>query len=262
MPDSVLQSIANLVAIGLERTRAQELAHEVEAARRSEQLRRTLMDAMAHEFKTPLTSIRAATSALLANPDKNPPNAARILKIADDEAAHLEELIDNALEMAQLDTDHIDVDLKISSLTDVVQEAAASMKSKIGDRQLEFVADGDLPEVAFDRRLMRLAIVQLLDNALKYSPASKPVTVRAFHANGTLVLEITDRGKGIPPQEQPRIFERFYRSPSVQEQIPGSGLGLSIAQRIMQAHGGNLRVTSQPGETTFRLTLPIERAGK
>ena len=114
MADSVLQSIANLVAIGLERARSQELAHEIEAARRSEQLRTTLIDAMAHEFKTPLTSIRAATTALLANPDAQPSNAARMLKIADEEAAHLEELIDNALDLAHLDSDRIDLDLEVS----------------------------------------------------------------------------------------------------------------------------------------------------
>ena len=135
MPDSVLQSIANLVAIGLERAKAQDLAHEIEVARRSERLRTTLIDAMAHEFKTPLTSIRAATTALRADPDQKPP-AARMLKIADEEAAHLEELIDNALDMAQLDSDHIDVDLEISSLNDVVCEVVASMKTEIGDRRV------------------------------------------------------------------------------------------------------------------------------
>src|SRR5262245_57284800 len=89
LSDSVLQSIANLVAIGLERAKAQELTHEIEAARRSERLRTTLIDAMAHEFKTPLTSIRAATTALLADPEHQPPNATQMLKIADEEAAHL-----------------------------------------------------------------------------------------------------------------------------------------------------------------------------
>ena len=134
MADSLVQSIANLVAIGLERAKAQELAHEIEAARRSERLRTTLIDAMAHEFKTPLTSIRAATTALLANPEDQPSNAARMLKIADEEAAHLEELIDNALDMAQLDSDRIDLDLEVSNLGDVVREVVAAAKTEIGDR--------------------------------------------------------------------------------------------------------------------------------
>jgi two-component system sensor histidine kinase KdpD len=258
MTDSVLQSVANLVAIGLERARAQELTQEIEVTRRSQRLRTTLIDAMAHEFKTPLTAVRAATSALLANPEQNLSNATQMLKIADEEAAHLEELIDNALDLTQLDDDNIDLDLEISDLEAVTREVLASMKSKMADRQLEFIANGPLPLLAFDRRLVKLAVKQLLDNAVKYSPSGSAVAVQAFHGNGTVALEITDHGKGIPVQEQARIFQRFYRSPSVQDQIPGSGLGLSIAHRIMRAHGGDLTVRSHPGETTFRLTLPVE----
>jgi len=262
MPDSVLQSVANLVAIGLERSKAQDLAHEVEVTRRSERLRTTLIDAMAHEFKTPLTSIRAATTALLANPDQRPENALQILKIADEEAAHLEQLIDNALDIAQLDSDHIDVELEVSNFSDVVREVVASMKTEIANRRVEFALDGQLPPIAMDRRLMKVAIKQLLDNALKYSPSNTPVAIRIFRNNGTEALEITDHGKGISEHEQVRIFDRFYRSPSVQDQIPGSGLGLSIAHRILQAHGGDLTVRSHPGETTFSLALPSESTTK
>jgi two-component system sensor histidine kinase KdpD len=262
LPDSVLQSVANLVAIGLERSRAQELAHEVEVVRRSERLRTTLIDAMAHEFKTPLTSIRAATSALLANPDQERASATRMLTIADEEAAHLEELIDNALDMAQLDSDHIDVDLEISGMIDIVRDVVESMKAKIADRELRITADDHLPLISMDRRLTKVAIKQILDNALKYSPDSQPVTVRAFQTDSSVALEITDHGKGISEHEQARIFDRFYRSPSVRDQIPGSGLGLSIAYRILQAQGGDLKVKSRPGETTFRLTLPIPGKGE
>ncbi len=116
MPGSVLQGIANLVAIGLERARAQELAQQIEAARQSEQLRTTLIDAMAHEFKTPLTLIKAATTSLLANPNEAMESRKEQLIIADEEAEHLKELIDNAIEMARLDTAHIDVHPEISNL--------------------------------------------------------------------------------------------------------------------------------------------------
>src|SRR5207302_5759551 len=112
MPESVLQGIANLVAIGLERARAQGLAHQVEAARQSEQLRTTLIDAMAHEFKTPLTSIKAATTSLLAAPEQAGESRTELLRIADEEADHLRDLIDDAIEMARLDTSRIDVALE------------------------------------------------------------------------------------------------------------------------------------------------------
>ena len=106
-----------------------------------------------------------------------------------------------------------------------------------------------------DRRLIKLAIKQVIDNALKYSPSGTPISLRAHRLNGTVAVEVTDRGKGIPAEEQSRIFERFYRSPAVEERIPGSGIGLSIAHQILQAHGGDLTVNSQPGKTTFTLAL-------
>jgi two-component system, OmpR family, sensor histidine kinase KdpD len=109
MPDAVLQGVANLVAIGLERARAQELAQQIEAARQSEQLRTTLIDAVAHEFKTPLTLIKAATTSLLANPDISRDNRTEQLTIADEEAEHLRELIDDAIELARLDTARIEI---------------------------------------------------------------------------------------------------------------------------------------------------------
>ena len=257
MQDSVLQGVSNLVAIGLERARAQDLAHQVEAARQTERLRATLIDAMAHEFKTPLTSIKAATTSLLANLNQPMKDRAELLRIADEEAAHMEDLIDDALEMARLDAPHIDIQAEPSSCEEIVRNIATSMRTATEDRALEIRVDPDLPEVLLDRRLIKLAIRQLLDNAFKYSPANTPIALRIRTAGGTISVEITDHGKGIPAQEQPRIFQRFYRSRPEATQIPGSGLGLSIAQRIAQAHGGNLTVASQPGETTFRMTLPM-----
>ncbi len=136
------------------------------------------------------------------------------------------------------------------------------MKTEIEDRKLELICDGQLPAIGADRRLLKLAFKQLFDNALKYSPSGTPVTIRLFEADGMITVEVTDHGNGIPVQEQSRIFERFYRSPAVKQQIPGSGLGLSIAHSIVQAHHGDLRVKSSPGETTFRMTLPAERKGE
>jgi two-component system, OmpR family, sensor histidine kinase KdpD len=261
MPNSVLQGIANLVAVGLERARAQDLAEQVEAARQSEQLRTTLIDAMAHEFKTPLTLIKAASTSILASPDGLTESQKEQLTIADEEAEHLRELIDNAVEMARLDTTHIEIHPEPSNLREVIHEVIASMQSEIEGRALDFACEKQIPVMTFDRRLIKLAIKQLLDNALKYSSAGTPVTI-CVRADEVVTLEITDRGAGIPIEEQERIFERFYRSPSIKDQIPGSGLGLSIAHSIAQAHNGELAVTSQPGETVFRLTLPQFQSGE
>lgn len=257
MPESIVNGIANLVAVGLERARAQELAEQVEAARQSEQLRTTLIDAMAHEFKTPLTLIRAATTSLLANANGVEESAREQLKIADEEAEHLRELIDNAVEMARLDTAHIEVHPEISNLNDALHDVLASLQTEIDERRISVTCSERLPAMTFDRRLMKLAIKQLLDNAIKYSPSDTPIEIEVHENTGGVSMEITDHGAGISTEERGRIFERFYRSPAVRDQIPGSGLGLSIANSIVQAHSGNLSVSSDPGRTTFRMTLPI-----
>jgi len=259
MPDSVLQGVANLVAIGLERARAQDLAQEVEAARQSEQLRTTLIDAMAHELKTPLTLIKAATTSLLANPNVPTESRQEQLTIADEEAEHLRELIDDAIEMARLDTTRIELHPEIGNLNDTLEEVVASMRTEIDEHPVRILCQSALPAMAFDKRLMKLAIRQLLDNALKYTSAETAVEIGAKVEDGVLSVELTDYGKGIPAEEQLRIFDRFYRSPSVRRQIPGSGLGLSIAHGIVRAHNGELTVSSRPGLTTFRITLPVLR---
>jgi two-component system sensor histidine kinase KdpD len=254
----VLQGISNLVAIGLERARAQDLAYEVEAGRQTERLRTTLIDAMAHEFKTPLTSIKAATTSLLADPDQPAASRTELLKVADEEAEHLTALIDDALEMARLDAANVDIQAEVSDLGETANRVVTAMHTSIEGRPVDVRCDPATPPIAFDRRLITLAIKQLLDNALKYSPPETPVTIRVQPTDGVVALDIIDRGAGIPASEQPRIFQRFYRSPGIHEQIAGSGLGLSIAYRIAQAHNGGLTVTSKPGETMFRLTLPVK----
>jgi two-component system, OmpR family, sensor histidine kinase KdpD len=260
--DSVLQGIVNLVAIGLERARAQDLAHQIEAARQSEQLRTTLIDAMAHEFKTPLTSIKAATTGLLADPRQLKEDQIELLNIADEEAEHLKELIDDTVAMARLDTEHIEINPEISDILETVREVVDSMRTELEGRHLEMLHDERIHPNTFDRRLLRLAIKQLIGNAVKYSPAGTPLEIQVRQGDDTTDVYVTDHGKGIPEREQNRIFERFFRSPSVRKKIPGSGLGLSIAHSILQAHHGDLTVTSQPGRTTFRLTLPAAHKGE
>ena len=261
-PDPVLQGIVNLVAIGLERARSQDLAQQIETARQSEQLRSTLIDALAHELKTPLTSIKAATTGLLANLDPLEKSQIELLHIADEEAEHLKELIDDTVAMARLDTTHIEINPEISDILEIVHDVVHSMRTELEGRPLEISHDEGIPANAFDRRLLRLAIKQLIDNAAKYSPAGTPLEIQVRQRENMVTVDVIDHGKGISEREQNRIFERFFRSPSVRHQIPGSGLGLSIAHSILQAHHGDLTVTSQPGRTTFRLSLPAEYKGE
>ena len=261
MPDSVLQGIANLVAIGLERAGAQDLSAQIEAAKQTEKLRITLLDAMAHELKTPLTSIMAATTSLSSNLDQPRETRAELVRIADEEAQRLNELIDDAIEMGRLDRTNIKVQAEPCNVEEVVREVVESMRPEIDGRPVHVACEEHLNMIAADRRLIKLAIKQLLDNALKYSTPDQPITLQVHNGSGAVTVAVTDHGQGIPSQEQKRIFDRLYRSPSVQSKVPGSGLGLSIAQDIARAHKGDLTVTSRPGETMFRLTLPVDSKG-
>jgi two-component system, OmpR family, sensor histidine kinase KdpD len=255
MPDGVLQGITNLIAIGMERARAHDLSHQVEAARRSEQLRTTLIDAMAHEFKTPLTSVKAATTSLLSTQELSPA-ARELIEIADEEAEHLRRLIDDAVEMARLDTAQIEIQPVLHDAVELAREVIAARCAEADGRSIELTGAASQP-VAFDRRLVRLALRQLLDNALKYSAPGTPIIVYVEASGDGAAIEVVNSGPGIPPAEQRHIFDRFYRGPGVKKQVPGSGLGLSIAHRIAQAHHGRLTVSSVPGRTAFRLFLPF-----
>jgi two-component system sensor histidine kinase KdpD len=258
MPDAVLQGIANLVAIGLERARTHNLATQIEAVKQSEKLRTTLLDAMAHEFKTPLTSVMAATTSLQSDLDQPRETRAELIRIADEETKHLKELIDDAVEMGRLVSSNIEIQIESANVGQIVRDLVASKQSGLDGRMVSVVCEDAPSAIPIDRRLIRLAIKQLLDNALKYSPPDRPVIVHVHNGTGTLTIAVTDHGEGIPAKEQERIFDRLYRSPSFERQVPGSGLGLSIAQNIARAHRGDLTVNSRPGETTFQLTLPVD----
>ncbi len=250
--DSVTQGIANLVAIGLERARAQELGHEMEAARRSEHLRTTLIDAMAHEFKTPLTSIKAATTALLA--DRGQPSE-ELLRMADEEADHLRELIDDAVDTARLESAHIDLERQYSDAAQLVREVLSSMRSELEGRKVVVEARGDT-RIEADARLVKLAFKQIAENARKYSPASEAIRVAVEGEEDAVAISVRDSGPGIAQADQDKIFDRFYRAEQWRESLPGSGLGLSIARSIVRAHGGDITLDSRPGDTVFRMRFP------
>jgi two-component system sensor histidine kinase KdpD len=260
LPEPLLQALANLTAIALEHARAQELEAHVAAAQRGERLRTALLDALEHEFKTPLTSVLAATSALLAEELMPAESRRELLQVADEEARHLREIMDDALAMARLDAGTLEPVAEAVRLRELVGEALTALGRSAEDHRVE-IREAGQAAACLDRRLVRLAVKQLLDNAFKYSPPGTPVTVDLAGDAAGASITVTDHGAGIAPAELERIFDRLYRSPRVEEQIPGSGLGLGIALTIARAHGGDLTVESRPGETRFRMWLP-HRSGE
>ncbi len=253
LSDTVLQSIASLAAIGLERARSQEATARAEAAQQSSELRATVLDALAHEFKTPLTSMKAAASDLLASASTSARDR-ELVAIIDEDLDRFQALVTDAVQMLRIDAGHFAVHLDRHNLADVVAATVQRFERSLDGHALL----KQIPEtltVDADRELLGLALRQLLDNALKYSPPTSTIEIRA-RGNGVVEVVVYNSGSTISEREQGRVVERFYRGAQAGH-IPGSGMGLAIVQQIARAHGGTLTISSSPeAGTAFTLSLP------
>ena len=253
LSDTVLQSIANLAAIGLERARGQDAKTRAEAARQSGELRATVLDALAHEFMTPLTSMEAAASDLLESVAATGRDR-ELVAILDEELDRLQALVTDAVRMLRIDAGDFVVHRDRHSLADVVRSTLRKFEPRLDGHSIVSHVPEEL-SVDADRDLLALALRQLLDNAVKYSPAASIVRIGAV-GNGAVEIVVHNDGPAIPEPEQRRIFERFYRGTGARH-IPGSGMGLAIVQQIARSHGGAVTVSSAPGAgTEFSLQLP------
>lgn len=256
--DSALHALSNLVAIGLERARGQAAAARAEAARQGEELKSTLLDAIAHEFKTPLTSIKAAASAMLSSAAPQNPEARELVTIIDEEADHLERLVSEALHMARVEGGKIQLAQGACSVRTLIQTTLDALESRLEGRNVEVDVPPGLPPVAADSNLMTVALRQLVDNAIKYSPPSAPLLLRAKRNDGRMIVSVADRGLGIDEAHLGKIFDRFYRVPFPESQAAGMGMGLAIAREIVTAHEGEIWAESTPGEgSEFFISMPI-----
>jgi two-component system sensor histidine kinase KdpD len=258
LSDTVLQSIANLAAIGLERARGQEATSRAEAARQSGELRATVLDALAHEFKTPLTSMKAATGDLLSNISGERDH--ELLVIVDEELDRLQALVSDAVHMLRIDAGDFVVHPDRHNIAELLGWTTRQFGPRLdGHPIVTCVPDG--LSVDADRELLGLALRQLLDNAVKYSTPTSRIEISAS-ANGTVDIAVRNSGAPIPVPERNRIFERFFRG-SHASHVPGTGMGLAIVQQIAQAHGGVLTVSSsQELGTEFKVSLPRKASGR
>ena len=262
MSDAALQSLVNLVAIGMERAASQEAVNRAEISRRSEELKSTLLDAIAHEFKTPLTSIKAVTTDLLSDSANQLPQHQReLVSIADEGTDRLSKLVTEAIQLARIEGGQFQLNRGIHTPVALVSAALREMKSVLEGREIKVSVPDGLPPVWVDAELIRIVLTHLLDNALKYSPATSPIGIDAYSRDNRVILQVTDRGPGIGEEEQLRIFEKFYRGKG-ERNIKGTGMGLSIAREIMRAHGEEIWVSSKPGEgSEFGLSLRVPEEG-
>jgi two-component system sensor histidine kinase KdpD len=255
-----LEAIGSLVAIAIERAGAVEKLSRAEAARESEQLRSVLLDSVTHEFRTPLTAIKASATSLLGSPSHSPEETHELLTIINEESDRLNRLIGEAAEMAQLDANKVEFRLESAPIGPAVEEALDELKQLLLHHPVDVRIPAGLPTARMDSAHIKEVLVHLIENAAKYSPAGAPIRITAEAKDNDQILNISiaDRGPGIDDFEQSLVFEKFYRGRNQRVQVHGTGMGLAICKAIVEAHGGRLGVTSQLGHgSVFYFSLPL-----
>ena len=227
--------------------------------RQTEKLYSALLNSISHDFKTPLVAITGALSALLENNSKLDAQQAReLLKTAQSESERLNHLVNNLLDMTKTESGVLRISKKPCDLRDFIGACFEQFKSKIGSRNIKIDFPKDMPEVAVDFQYMLKAFMNVIDNALKYSPDGSPVEVMGSCMGNKVRIVVRDHGCGIPKEDLGHIFDKFYRVRN-SENVLGTGLGLSISRNIIEAHGGHIGAESILGKgATFIVELPIE----
>ena len=237
------------------------VAQDVTEMRRLEGLRREFVGNVSHELKTPLTSIQGLVETLLGGALEDPAHNRRFVTLIEEDAKRLARLIDDLLELSQIESKAIPLQVKPVDVRTLLAELAERFRQPAQERQvsLDVALAADTPRVPADPERLRQVFVNLLDNAIKFNAPGGRVTVSAERRDGVLRVAIQDTGIGIPPADLPRIFERFYRVDKARSrQMGGTGLGLSIVKHLVELHRGTVEVESRPGRgSVFTVCLPL-----
>jgi two-component system sensor histidine kinase KdpD len=264
IPRLVLDSLASLAALALERHRACVNEGASDAARKTEQLRTTVLDGLAHAFKTPLTIIRAASSGLLEAGHLDEMQH-QLTQMIDEQSQKLDAMTNRLLETARVEGEAMCLQLETidvhALIHQVVQEfradAANSVNGFSSETPINICADGNFTPISADFDMIASTLHELLNNASKYSNVDSPITIALSEDADELTLSVQSYGPVIRMEDRDRIFERFYRGLDHRHAAPGTGIGLSVARRVTEVHGGHIWVTSsEESGTTFHLSLP------
>jgi two-component system sensor histidine kinase KdpD len=247
-----LRAIGNLAAIAIERARAFDEASRSESARQSEALKTAMLDSLAHDIKTPLTSIKAAVTSLLGRAETD---ERELLTIIDEEADRLNRLAAEVVAMARVEAGKLHLEKRPVGAAEIVSSALSALPAD--GRIVTVHVPATLPLVDADAEFAAQVVKQLVENALKYSPAESPVAVSAERRDGRIAIAVADSGPGIEENERARIFDKFFRGRRHRFDTKGTGMGLAIAKGIVEAHGGRIWVESEPGQgSVFYFALP------
>lgn len=253
----LLDACASQIALALERVHFVDVAQQTQIAMEGERMRNTLLSAVSHDLRTPLTGILGAAQAALPHAPQGPVHS--MLVQIRNQAQALQQLVDNLLAMARLQQGGVHLKREWLPVDELVGSALAQMRERLAGHVLHTALPTGLPLLELDAVLMERVLVNLLDNAIKYTPAGTAITVAAGVEGGDCVLSVQDAGPGLPAHlSAQQLFEPFTRGQS-ESAVFGMGLGLALALRIVQAHGGRLEVeAAEPGPgAVFRVRLPV-----
>lgn len=227
--------------------------------RQKEKLQTALLNSISHDLKTPLVSITGTLSALLDSKSKlDEQQKNNLLQTARSESERLNRLVNNLLDMTRTESGVLRISKKPCDLRDFLGACLEQLKDKIGSRNIKINIPKDMPEVAVDFSYMLKAFLNVIDNALKYSPDGSPIEIEASCTGNKVRVSVRDYGYGIPKEDLGRIFDKFYRVQRAQN-VLGTGLGLSISKNIIEAHSGHISAESIFGKgATFIIELPVE----
>ena len=250
-----LEALGRQIGFALDRVRLGDEARLAALRARTEELRSTLLSTVSHDLRTPLATILGAATSLRDDPDLAPPARRDLLEAICEEADRMSRLVSDLLDMTRLQAGAVTLRREWVPVVELMGAALGRVERALARHRVTTSLPDDLPLAWVDPVLVEQLLVNLLENAAKHTPPGTEVELRATSAADGLALEVADRGPGIAPGEEERIFERFHRAPGAR--APGAGLGLAIARAIAEAHGGRLVASNRDGGgALFRLALP------
>ncbi len=248
LSEATLQAVANNVAIGLAQAQAQEANSRAVAIRKGEELKSVLIDALAHDLKTPLTAMEASVSMLSHPESVTDAQRADLVEVISQEVQGLKRLVSEAIHLARIDAERLRLKLVSISVEDLVRDAVASLGDRVASSQITIHAPGQPTHAFVDKELMTQVLKQLIDNAIKYSPAGAAIEVTLTDQGQGVAIAVRDHGYGLNEVERGRVFDKFYRGRYDRSAIQGTGMGLAIAKEIVEAHGGSITLESEFGQ--------------
>lgn len=254
---SLLEALASLVAVALERLHYAEIAQTTEVKMMTERLRSSILSALSHDLRTPLTAMVGLADSLFLVKPALPPTALETAQALHEQAERLASLVANLLDMARLNAGEVTLRREWQPLEEVVGASIKLLGSALAEHPVKVTLDQALPLLEFDAVLIERVLCNLLENAAKYAPAQTPIDLQARQAGNVAEVMVLDHGPGFPSQRSADLFNMFVRGHS-ESGKPGAGLGLAICKAIVEAHGGTIEADSRPeGGGLVRFTLPL-----